>query len=170
MRKCLLTLVILALPVSAADFRVVDFGASCDSIRDLEKATGSREASWPGLSPDVPGFIGQLFDREVTITYFCYHGKFTVGNYFFAWQSPDDAVQTFHYAYDKLVLENGAPYTDLTPWRVSASRSISIQPNILKYRADWLNERVHTTILLRASDDGSPAKWQVTILQRLRTF
>jgi hypothetical protein len=163
MRNILAACALLASSVSAADFRVVNFGDSCDSIRPLEKALGSREASWPGLSSDVPAFTGRAFDREVTISYFCLRGRFAVGNYFFALQSLDDAVESLHEAYDSLNSTYGAPYTDTTPWHGANSRFVTVAPDPSKYTAYWRGERVNTTISLRPGSDAPGTKWKVAI-------
>ena len=163
MRYFLVACVLLASPVSASDFRVLDFGDSCEQIRGLEKALGSRETSWPGLSPEVPAFIGHAFDRDVTISYFCLHGKFAVGNYFFPDQSLDEAVQSLHEAYDSLVSKYGAPFTDSSPWHGANSRFTSVEPDPSKYMAYWRGERVNTTILLKPGSDASSPTWQVAI-------
>jgi len=169
MRKVLLACALFASPVGAADFRVLDFGNSCEPIRGLEKALGSRETSWPGLSPDVPAFIGRAFDRDVTILYFCLHGKFAAGNYFFQAQSLDDAVQSLHETYDGLALKYGAPYTDNSPWHGANSRFTSFEPDPSKYTAHWRGERFNTTILLRPAGELSSARWQVAITVLGRT-
>jgi hypothetical protein len=163
MRNVLVACAFLASSVGAADFRVVNFGDSCDSVRALEKALGSREASWPGLSPDVPAFTGRAFDREVTISYFCVRGKFAVGNYFFPVQSLDDAVESLHEAYDSLNSTYGAPYTDATPWHGANSRFITVAPEPSKYTAYWRGERANTIISLRPGGDPSGTKWKVAI-------
>jgi hypothetical protein len=169
MRKFLLTCALFASPVSAADFRVLDFGDSCEPIRGLEKALGSRETSWPGLSPDVPAFIGRAFDRDVSISYFCLRGKFAVGNYFFPTQSLEDAVQSFHEAYDSLVSKYGAPYTDNSPWHGANSRFTSVEPDPSKYTAYWRGERVNTIISLKPGREASGARWQVAVSVHQRT-
>jgi hypothetical protein len=163
MRNLLMACALLASSVSAADFRVLNFGDSCDSIRVLEQALGSRETSWPGLSPDVPAFTGRAFDREVTISYFCARGKFAVGNYFLETQSLDDAVQSLHEVYDSLTSTNGAPYTDTTPWHGASSGFISVAPDPSKYTAYWRGERANTVILLRPVGDTPGRKWKVTV-------
>jgi hypothetical protein len=163
MRNILAACALLVSSAGAADFRVVNFGDSCDSIRPLERALGSREASWPGLSPDVPAFIGRAFDREVTISYFCLRGKFAVGNYFFASQSLDEAVESLHEAYDSLVSTYGAPYTDATPWHGANSRFVTVAPDPSKYSAFWRGDRVNTIVSLRADGDAPDAKWKVAI-------
>jgi hypothetical protein len=161
-RNVFLACTFLVSTAGAADFRVLDFGDPCKSIRSLEKAIGSREISWPGLSPDVPAFTGRAFDREVSISYFCLHGKFMVGNYFFPMQSLDDAVESLHEAYDSLVSKYGAPYTDNSPWRGANSRFVATEPDPSKYTAYWRGERINAVVSLRPSG-GADGRWQVAI-------
>ncbi len=163
MCNVLVACTLLASSVSAADFRVLNFGDRCDSVGALEKALGSREASWPGLSPDVPAFTGRAFDREVTITYFCVHGKFAVGNYFFPIQPLDDAVQSLHEVYDSLTSTYGAPYTDFTPWHGANSQFVTVAPDPSKYSAYWRGEQTHTIISLRPGGDAPGTSWKVAI-------
>jgi hypothetical protein len=159
--------ILLASPVRAADFRVLNFGDSCEPIRGLEKALGTREASWPGLSPDVPAFTGRAFDHEVTISYFCLHGKFAAGNYFFEWQPLDDAVRTLHDTYNSLVKMYGAPYADATPWHVANAQSGEGASDPSIYSAFWRGDRINTTLLLKRGD-ASGTRWQVAIVSHRR--
>jgi hypothetical protein len=147
---------------SAAGFRVLNFGDPCESARGLEKVIGSREITWSGLSADVPAFAGRAFDREVSISYFCLHGKFMVGNYFFPMQSLDNAVQSLHEAYDSLVSQYGALYTDNSPWHGANSRFVAAEVDPTKYTAYWRGERINAVMSLRPSG-GAGAQWQVAI-------
>ena len=75
MRNIVVVIVLLATPTSAADFRVLDVGEPCASVRDSEVAIGSRPMTWSGISPYVYAFQIQEFGREIELSYFCPHAR-----------------------------------------------------------------------------------------------
>jgi hypothetical protein len=149
----------------AADFRVLDFGSSCATVNELEASLGSVQILWSKVSPDLHTFSGSAFDRQVSIVYLCPRGNFEVGNYFFASQSPDDAVKTYRRLHDALVVEYGVPYIDNSPWQTNADtvdpRSIASDPS--KYIVAWRDERTHRTMAFRRDDETTSANLSVAI-------
>jgi hypothetical protein len=164
MRKIVVVIVLLSGPVSAADFRVLDVGEPCASVRDSEVASGSAPLTWSGKSPYVYAFTGQEFGREVEISYFCPHGSFLVGNYFIPERNLDDVVRSYREVYTNLNAKFGDPLTDNTPWRKANEKShVPIPSDQSKYFVVWLSQRMNTTLSLLRSGDGTGTSWKVAI-------
>jgi hypothetical protein len=96
----------------AADFRTLDFGASCDSIAVLEAAQGST--SFDGKLPSgyQLAFRNRDLDRDVVIGYSCKDGKLFRGAYIFDAKDGDDATQVYAALKRRVTKEHGAPYYD----------------------------------------------------------
>ena len=167
MRSLLVTAVFFATAVHAADFRGLDFGTSCDSIRASEEAQNSVPIPWSDTEPEgFRAFKGRAFDREVTILYVCLHGQLRIGNYFFPFESMEAAVDTYRATYDALVAIYGVPFLDTTPWQPGSE---SMDPRFLAsdpsgYRTSWRTLRAYVSINLLpfAVSQGEP--WRVTII------
>jgi hypothetical protein len=66
MRYFVTALVLLATPIRASDFRVMDVGGSCDSISELEQVRDSIPVQWEPMSgAEIYAFSGKDFDRDV---------------------------------------------------------------------------------------------------------
>jgi hypothetical protein len=84
MLASLFTMIVIAAPVSAADFRTLNFGAPCDGARAREQARGSVSIPWKRVEgSDAYAFRGSDFGRDLTVMYLCSKGTLFSGNYFF---------------------------------------------------------------------------------------
>jgi hypothetical protein len=79
----------------AADFRVLDFNASCADIPALEAARGARVLDERLPSGFQFAFRDRELDRDVVVAYACRDGKFFRGAYIFA--VPDEATASAVY-------------------------------------------------------------------------
>jgi len=108
----LLTAICLAERAEAADFRVLDFNASCADLPALETARGTQMLDGPLPSGFQYAFRGREMDRDVVIAYACRDGKLFRGAYI--WAVPDEATATAVYRAikQKVTRELGAPSYD----------------------------------------------------------
>jgi hypothetical protein len=164
MRTILVVIVLFAGLASGADFRTLDFGDPCATVRDRELALGSTQMTWSGISPYVYAFRGQEFGREVQISYFCYpHESLSVGNYFIPERNLDDAVRSYREAYTNLIARLGNPGMDNTPWQKGAEKNhIPVPSDQSKYFVAWRSQRMYTALSLLGSGDDTSA-WKVAI-------
>ena len=157
--------VILAGPASATDFRALDVGDPCDSVRDSEIAVGSTPITWSGISPNVYAFTGQEFGRKVEISYFCPKGTFFTGNYFVPERNLEDAVRSYREVYTNLIGKLGNPSLDNTPWQKEPdNKRQPIPSDQSKYNVSWLGQRMFTVLSLLRSGDSTSAAWKVAIV------
>lgn len=107
-----LSLVLFATAASAADFRVLDFGAPCDRIAELEAARGSQ--SFDGKLPSGYQFAFRTreFDRDGLAVYSCDGGKLFRGGYIFDAQDEADAATLYATIKKRITRERGAPSYD----------------------------------------------------------
>ncbi|MGO9934936.1 MAG: hypothetical protein ACLPV8_24410 [Steroidobacteraceae bacterium] len=165
MRWIIVATAVLAAKVSAADFRVADFGSPCAQIRDLEEARGSKQIILDASDSNKQAFKGSAFNRDATILYVCKDGKFAVGNYFYPQQHFDNALQNFHDIYDNLISTYGTPFYDSSPWQAGTDKdSRHIAPDPSKYVVNWQRGRLNTTINLVTNGDVIGANWEVIVV------
>lgn len=161
--RCLpLVFVFLSMQVTAADFRVADFGAPCAGIGEREEALGSSSIAWNPSGPEFRAFKGTEFGREVSILYLCPKGALFTGNYFFRNETFDDALKTLRSVYDKLISTYGTPYLDNTPWQSDADPR-GVQSDSRRYMVTWRAARVKTTITVMP-EDTSELAWHVFVV------
>ena len=160
----MLMAILLVAPVHAADFRVLDFGSPCDSIRALEEAQNSVPIPWTHSEDEGwHAFRGRAFDREVSILYLCVSGNLCTGNYFLPDESFDDALKSLRSVYDSLNSTHGEPFLDNTPWQKDADpRFVSRDPQ--RYMVTWKSSRVRTTIAVMPGPDDSDTTWHVFVV------
>jgi len=101
-----------SLPASAADFRALNFDATCDGVAEREAALGSRPFEGKLPSGYQFAFRSRELDRDVVIAYACRDGKFYRGAYIFDAQNGDDATQLYRTLKQRTTRELGAPYYD----------------------------------------------------------
>jgi hypothetical protein len=99
-RKILTTAALLLMGAAgrgaiAADFRVLDFNASCAEITTLESARGTTVLDERLPSGFQFAFRGRELDRDVVIAYACRDGRFFRGAYIYA--VPDEATASAVY-------------------------------------------------------------------------
>jgi len=166
MRWLPVLLSLLATPLAAADFRVLNFGGSCAVAPELEKALGSEQI--PSQSgPNQQTFKGRVFGREATIMYLCQEGKLVLGHYLFPKQPFEAALESLHHVYDGLTSTFGVPYIDSSPWQYGSPNS---NPRVVAsdramYMAAWRDARVHLNIGMHsASRDKTGVDWTVLVV------
>ncbi|HVF15476.1 MAG TPA: hypothetical protein VNA21_01140 [Steroidobacteraceae bacterium] len=96
----------------AADFRVLDFDASCDGVAELEAARGSTAFEGKLPSGYQHAFRNRDMDRDVVIGYSCRDGKFFRGAYIFDAKDGEDATQLYTALKRRVSKELGVPYYD----------------------------------------------------------
>jgi len=162
MRSLLFVSAFLSMQVSAADFRVADFGAPCAGIAEREESLGSSSIGWNPSGPEFLAFKGAEFGREVAILYLCPKGALFAGNYFFPNERFDDALKSLRSVYDELVSKYGKPYLDNTPWQGDADpRGFQSDPR--RYMVTWRAARVRTTLSVMP-EDKSELAWHVFVV------
>ena len=162
MRRLLIASALISVQVTAADFRVANFGEPCVGIREREEARGSAPIAWSPSRPEFIAFKGTEFGREVSILYLCPKGALFTGNYFLNNENFDDALKTLRLIYDKFFSERGVPYFDTTPWQADADpRGVQSDPR--KYMVTWRDTHVRTTISVMPADKSEKA-WHVFII------
>jgi hypothetical protein len=97
---------------SAADFRALDFGASCANLPALEAAQGSSRFEEQLPSGYQHAFRGRYLDRDVVIGYACRDGAFFRGAYIFQAQDQADAASLYRKLKQQITHERGAPSYD----------------------------------------------------------
>jgi len=103
---------LFAVASSAADFRDLNFDASCADIAALETARGS--SSFEGKLPSGYQFAFRTreMDRDAVVGYSCKDGKLFRGAYMFDVKDGDDATQLYTALKRRVTKELGAPYYD----------------------------------------------------------
>lgn len=167
----LLAVILVAAPVSAADFRALDLGATCDGVKAREQARGSISIPWKKIAgADAYAFRARDFGRDLILVYFCPKGVLFSGNYLFPVEHLQEASTSYHNAYDLLVSRYGAPFFDNTPWQVGRSTSevqkrqrfISLDPR--KYMTAWKTQRVFVTMDMMPSRQSERRGWRAFVV------
>lgn len=96
----------------AADFRALDFNASCDNLPALEAARGSMPFNERLPSGFQFAFRGRELDRDVVIGYACRDGHFFRGAYIFSAKDEADASAIYNTLKQRVTKERGAPSYD----------------------------------------------------------
>jgi hypothetical protein len=147
----------------AADFRVLDFNASCADIPALEAARGTTALDERLPSGFQFAFRGRELDRDVVVAYACRDGKFFRGAYIFA--VPDEATATAVYRAikQKVTRELGQPSYDFAS---AEHRKKMEDAGATLTRADtqvafWDGKRAeaHASVAQPAADRG----WRVSL-------
>jgi hypothetical protein len=167
MRNLFVAAIIIAAPVQAADFGVLDFGSPCDSIRALEEARNSESIPWTRSEDEgFHAFRGRAFGRNVSIVYVCVNGLLCIGNYFFPEESLEAAIESYHKLYDDFVALYGAPILDNSPWQPGAAsmdqRFIASDPR--RYMISWQTSRVHASMHLFRPATSEGELWRVSVI------
>jgi hypothetical protein len=97
---------------SAADFRTLDFNASCSDLPALEAARGSLPFEERLPSGFQFAFRGHEMNRDVVIAYACRDGRFFRGAYIFAAKDEADAAALYKALKQRVTRERGAPSYD----------------------------------------------------------
>lgn len=95
-----------------ADFRVLDFDASCDNVAALEARQGARPFEGELPSGYQVAFVTRDLNRDVVVGYACKDGKFYRGAYIFDATDGEDATQIYTALKQRVTNQLGAPYFD----------------------------------------------------------
>jgi hypothetical protein len=96
----------------AADFRALDFNASCSNLPAQEAARGSAPFSEQLPSGFQYAFRNREMDRDVVVAYACRDGKFFRGAYIFSARDEADATALYAALKRHVTQERGAPSFD----------------------------------------------------------
>ena len=156
-RKSIIAALVLAWPAGAADFRALDFGAPCDSIRAFEASQGSA----PLPAEAMPGgeliaFEGRAFEREASIVYLCIGNRLTAGRYYLPPEPFEQVVASFGEVRGALTAAHGEPFLDTSPREAD--------PDPIKYAAAWRTPRVRVSLSLVPRRGAAPGDWQVFVM------
>ena len=96
----------------AADFRALDFSASCESLPAQEAALGSTPFNEQLPSGFQYAFHNREMGRDVVVAYACRDGQFFRGAYIFAARDAADATALYAALKRRVTKERGAPSFD----------------------------------------------------------
>jgi hypothetical protein len=117
MRRTLLP-ILLAVAVcasdraAAADFRALDFNASCTDVATREAASGSTPYTEQLPSGFQYAFRNREMGRDVIVAYACRDGRFFRGAYIFMAQDEADATALYSALKRRVTKERGKPSFD----------------------------------------------------------
>ena len=147
----------------AADFRALDFNASCESLPALEAARGSTTFDERLPSGFQFAFRGHEMNRDVVIAYACRDGRFFRGAYIFAAQDEADASALYHALKQRVTRERGAPSYDFAS-REYRQKMQSIGATLARADTEvafWNNghSEAHASVAAPSGDRG----WRVSL-------
>jgi hypothetical protein len=153
-----------SMPAVGADFRLLDFGASCAAIEAKEAALGSTRTEWPKIdAAEMYAFKGTAFKSQVTIGYFCSNDSLLAGNYFFPKGELDAALASYEVAHKELVSEYGAPFLDDSRWMTPMdSRWLKGDPK--NYSTTWKTPRAWIHLSILPLRDEGKTQWQLAVM------
>ena len=99
-------------PVIAADFRALDFNASCADVASKEAALGSTAYTEQLPSGFQQAFRNREMDRDVIVGYACRDGRFFRGAYIFMVKDEADATALYKALKQRVTKERGKPSYD----------------------------------------------------------
>lgn len=111
-RTCLIGALLFAASSFAADFRTLDFDASCDQVEALESARGATKFAGKLPSGYQFAFHTRELDRDALAVYSCENGRFFRGAYIFDASDEADATQLYAALKRRTSSELGAPSYD----------------------------------------------------------
>lgn len=163
--KCALVPLLFVATADGKDFRVLNLGDSCATVRAREAAQGSteikRKKGGAGLQSIV--FRGSAFGRDLSLSYFCSDGgkgSLVAGRYDFPVEKLDRAVETYHKTYTRLIALYGKPSTDNSPWQQSEPR---VQAPERWYLTTWRTFRVAAAMGFAYPSEAAGRRLYLTI-------
>jgi hypothetical protein len=163
MRFVMPVLALLSAPAFCADFRMLDFGASCANVAAQETSSGAKQIQWRVEGTGILAFEGQAFDQRLVFTYFCPKGVLFTGDYYFPSEPLAEATASYEVAHKQLSTTYGPPVMDNAPWVQSVVDSHRLESDPRKYMTAWHTPRVSVTTILLPSQDNEPPGWRVAI-------
>lgn len=156
-----LAVILISPLVNAADFRILDFGATCEGVQVREQGAEIAGAG-------AHAFSGQDFARGVTVKYLCGKKEWPlfVGNYLFPIEPLGKAVTSYHKVYVRLISIYGTPYLDTTRWQVGARTKDqrNINPDPRKYGTYWKTPRLLINLVMTQSYKSRVRGWRAFVV------
>ena len=155
-RSCVLLLCLVASAAFAADFRTLDIGDSCENVVEQETNLGSTLIQ-EGSDGSQYFFMASLFDRAVTVVYWCSENVLFRGVYLFDKTDYRDARALYARAKASVTRTFGTPVHDEES---EEFRNKLREPGLLKkeqaYAAIWQKQdlRVHLSLYGPAGGEG----------------
>jgi hypothetical protein len=159
-------LLVVSTSAVGADFRLLDFGASCAAIDAKEAALGNATAEWQKLEEvEMHAFKGSAFQAQVIIGYYCSNDSLLAGNYYFPKGDLEIALAHYEVAHKELASTYGVPFLDDSRW-MAPMDSRWLQEDPRKYSTTWKTPRVwvHLSILALHDEGKSEGQWQLAIM------
>jgi len=151
-------------PAVGADFRLLDFGASCTAIDAKETALGSTKTEWPKLDAlEMHAFNGTAFQAQVTIGYLCSNDSFLAGNYLFPKGELETALAEYEAVHKELVSTHGVPFLDSSPW-MTPMDSRWLQSDPKRYSTTWKTPRAWVHLSILPLRDEGKSQWQLAVM------
>jgi hypothetical protein len=164
-----LTALFLCGPALAADFRVLDFDASCEQVENLELARGSTRFEGKLLSGYQFAFRTREMDRDALAVYACDHGTFYRGGYIFDAKDEADAAALYAAIKKRLTGELGAPSYDFAGKehrkKMSAVGATLSRVDTLVAFWNAKNSEAHASVAAPSKDRG----WRVSLSYTARS-
>lgn len=108
----LISLTFIAAQAAAADFRVLDYSASCQQVASLESARGSTVFEGKLPSGYQFAFRTREMDRDAVVAYACREDQFFRGAYIFNASDETDATRLYESLKKRVTSELGKPDYD----------------------------------------------------------
>jgi hypothetical protein len=147
----------------AADFRTLDFDASCEQVEALEAAKGATKFEGKLPSGYQFAFRTRELDRDALAVYSCENGRFFRGAYIFDATDEADATKLYAALKRRTTSELGAPSYDFAS---QAHRKKMSDVGATLSRTDtqvafWnaRNSEAHASVAAPAKDRG----WRVSL-------
>ncbi len=168
MRYAWIVAMLLAWPVSAADFRASDFGSSCAPVPELEEAQGSVQIPWKTVKDgELLAFTGQAFERDVSIVYRCIGGQLIAGSYLLPFEHFSGVVKSYGEVRERLVGIHGEPFLDTSPWSYSVDPGEdprAVQSDPVRYMTIWKTPRIRISLSLMPRENSSNSDWRIFVM------
>jgi hypothetical protein len=164
-----LTALLLCGPAVAADFRVLDFDASCEQIESLELARGSTKLDGKLPSGYQFAFHTREMERDGLAVYACDAGRFYRGGYIFEARGEADASALYAAIKKRVTRELGAPSYDFASKEhrkkmTDAGATLSRSDTLVAFW-DAGKSEAHASVAAPAKDRG----WRVSLSYTARS-
>jgi hypothetical protein len=141
-------LTVFPFAAGAADFRALDVGQSCGTVRDWELARGSTQIpSHADSGLEIYAFTTEDFGRHVVVTYACVNGALRDGSWRFPDESWQQAVERYRGLYGSLESTYGRAAVVGHPWDDTNDQKF-IADNWFKLTSMWVLPKGNATVTL----------------------
>jgi hypothetical protein len=164
--RAIALLVLSSAAAQSADFRLSNFGESCDRVAAHEATLGSKPLPSNPLEPEYHAFKAIIAEREATILYDCAQGRLQIGHYIFPEQSNEEALQTLQAVYKDIASRYGAPALNSLPLQQQTASpkkdAETTEPE--QYMAMWTQSGLFASLGLSFSEQDTGRRWSVFAL------